>query len=154
MALLEQDHQNTADNQTLGHIHARLLEFQDTALEEIQHLGKYATSRVYGEGDRPGSVLANLIHPSREKNVIQAVQAVDGSELRDPELIVARFREYYQSLYASRFTPDREGLLDYLTHITMPQLTDADRETLMALLTLEEMDGVLGGMADGKAPMG
>ncbi|KAJ1113131.1 hypothetical protein NDU88_001386 [Pleurodeles waltl] len=33
-----------------------------------------------------------------------------------------------------------EALLDYLTHITMPWLTYADRENLMAPLTLEEMD--------------
>ncbi|KAJ1118072.1 hypothetical protein NDU88_006267 [Pleurodeles waltl] len=94
LAQLEQDHQNTEDNQTLGHIHAKLLEFQDTTLVEIWHLGKYATTRAYGEGERPGLVLANLIRPNREKSVIIAVQAEDGSELRDPELIVARFCEY------------------------------------------------------------
>ncbi|KAJ1166410.1 hypothetical protein NDU88_006814 [Pleurodeles waltl] len=70
---LAQNHQNTADNQTLWHIHAKLLEFQDTALAEIQHLGKYTTARAYGEGERPGSVLANLIRPNREKSIIIAV---------------------------------------------------------------------------------
>ncbi|KAJ1137577.1 hypothetical protein NDU88_003975 [Pleurodeles waltl] len=150
-AQLEQDHQYAAVSQTLGHIHATLLEFQDTALEEVQHLAKYATARAYGEGERPSSLLANLINPNREKDVIIFVQAGDGSELRDTEHILARFCEYYQSLYTSMVTPDHEALLDYLTHITMPRLTDADRETLMATLMLEEMDGALGGMAEGKA---
>ncbi|KAJ1114842.1 hypothetical protein NDU88_003072 [Pleurodeles waltl] len=94
LAQLEQNHQTSADNQTLGHMHAKLLEIQDTALAEIQHLEKYATACVYGEGERPSSVLANLIRPNRE---IIAVQAEDSSVLRDPERTVARFREYYQS---------------------------------------------------------
>ncbi|KAJ1198452.1 hypothetical protein NDU88_002293 [Pleurodeles waltl] len=72
---------------------AKLHEFQDTALAEVQHLGKYATANVYGE--RPSWVLANLIRPGREQNVIMAVQAADGSETRGPEHILARFREYY-----------------------------------------------------------
>ncbi|KAJ1080953.1 hypothetical protein NDU88_001141 [Pleurodeles waltl] len=55
------------------------------------------------------------------------------------ELIAARFRKYYQSLYTSRVNPDPVALLDYLTHITMPQLTDTDREALMAPLPLSEM---------------
>ncbi|KAJ1201927.1 hypothetical protein NDU88_005731 [Pleurodeles waltl] len=95
LAQLEQDHWNTEDNQTLGKMHAKLLEFQDTALAEIQNLGKYTTSQAYREGERPGSVLANLIPPNREKSIIIAVQAEDSGELRDPELIVARFCEYY-----------------------------------------------------------
>ncbi|KAJ1206723.1 hypothetical protein NDU88_002124 [Pleurodeles waltl] len=49
-------------------------------------------------------------------------------------------------------TPDQEALLDYLTHINMPRLTDKDRDVLMAPLMLEEMDGALTGMGKGKAP--
>ncbi|KAJ1082985.1 hypothetical protein NDU88_003146 [Pleurodeles waltl] len=66
LAQLEQDHRSTAASQTLGQMHAKLLEYQDTALTDVQHLGKYATARMYGEGERPSSVLANLIRPNRE----------------------------------------------------------------------------------------
>ncbi|KAJ1123380.1 hypothetical protein NDU88_001850 [Pleurodeles waltl] len=141
LAQLEQDHQNAAASQTLGQIYAKLLEFHGTALAEVQHLGKYANAQMYGEGERPSSVLANLIRPNREQNVIIAVQAADGSEIRGLEHILARLREYYQSLYASRVTPDHEALLENLTHINMPHLTDEDRDILKALLMLEEMDG-------------
>ncbi|KAJ1207769.1 hypothetical protein NDU88_003159 [Pleurodeles waltl] len=141
---LEQDHQVTADAHILGHINTKIQEFQKTALSEVQHLGKYATARLYGEGDRPGGVLASLIRPNRDKNTITVIKAEDGSELRDPERIAARFRDYYQSLYTSRVDPDPGALNDYLTHITMPQLTDADRGALGAPLTLSEMAKALG----------
>ncbi|KAJ1113796.1 hypothetical protein NDU88_002037 [Pleurodeles waltl] len=78
---LEQEHLNGVGSRTLGHKHTKLMEFQDTALAEIKHLGKYATARVYGESERPGLVLANLIHPDKEKSMIIAVQAEDSSEI-------------------------------------------------------------------------
>ncbi|KAJ1208347.1 hypothetical protein NDU88_003733 [Pleurodeles waltl] len=151
LAQLKWDHQTSADNQTLGHIHAKVREFHDTAQEEIQHLGKYTTARAYGDGERPGSVLANLIHPNREKSAIIAVKAEDGTALRDPECIVYRICEYYQSLYTSRVILGQEAILDSLTHITMPRLTDPERESLGAPLTLEKIDSALVGIADDKA---
>ncbi|KAJ1172640.1 hypothetical protein NDU88_004484 [Pleurodeles waltl] len=66
LSQLEQEHRDTADTRTLGHICAKMQEFQETALSEVRHMGKYAVARAYGEGDRPGKVLANLIHPSRK----------------------------------------------------------------------------------------
>ncbi|KAJ1198278.1 hypothetical protein NDU88_002120 [Pleurodeles waltl] len=71
-------------------------EFQETALSEVRHMGKYAVARVYGEGDRPGKVLANLIRASRSTNLINKTAATDGSILTDPEDVASRFREYYQ----------------------------------------------------------
>ncbi|KAJ1152755.1 hypothetical protein NDU88_005530 [Pleurodeles waltl] len=99
LSQLEQEHRDTSNVHTSGHIHAKLQEFQETALSEIQHLGKYATARVYGQGDRPGGVRANLIRPSRNANTIKTAEAEDGSVIGDSESIAARFREYYQSLY-------------------------------------------------------
>ncbi|KAJ1082417.1 hypothetical protein NDU88_002585 [Pleurodeles waltl] len=43
-------------DQILGRVHAKLTEFQDTALAEVQHMGEYATARCMGSGrdlDRP-----------------------------------------------------------------------------------------------------
>ncbi|KAJ1092298.1 hypothetical protein NDU88_005409 [Pleurodeles waltl] len=104
----------------MGRIHIKLQEFQELARTEIQHVGKYATARVYGEGDRPGRVLANLLRPHRNSNAITKVVAADGSELDDPALIAQRFRDYYQDLYTSRVTSTPEAVLDYLTHIALP----------------------------------
>ncbi|KAJ1105429.1 hypothetical protein NDU88_002835 [Pleurodeles waltl] len=66
LAQFEQEQVLNADDQTSGHMRDKLTEFQDTALTEDQHLGKYATAWVYGHGERPGSALANVIHPNKE----------------------------------------------------------------------------------------
>ncbi|KAJ1177791.1 hypothetical protein NDU88_003043 [Pleurodeles waltl] len=136
LAQLEQEHMHGTDSQTLGRIHAKLAEFRDTALAEIQHLGRYATAHSYWEGERPGSVLANVIHPNRERSMIIAVQAEDGSEIREPELIATRFRDYYESLYTSRVALDLEELMDYccvmefLTYVHMPRILHSGERRL------------------------
>ncbi|KAJ1088585.1 hypothetical protein NDU88_001742 [Pleurodeles waltl] len=74
-----------------------------------------------------GSVLANVIRPKREKNMIIAVQAEVGSEITEPELIASRFCEYYEPLYTFKSVPDPEALLDYLLHIVLLWLKETDR---------------------------
>ncbi|KAJ1085260.1 hypothetical protein NDU88_005393 [Pleurodeles waltl] len=107
-------------------------------------MGKYATAAVYGEGDRPGTVLANLIRPSRSANVISTTIAADGSVIGDPEIVATRFREYYQTLYTTRGDPDPNAVWDYLTHIMLPRLSEADREALGEPFTLGEITKALG----------
>ncbi|KAJ1101690.1 hypothetical protein NDU88_006755 [Pleurodeles waltl] len=102
-------------------------------------MGKYATARIYREGERPGAVLVNLACPNREKDTIMVVQAEDGSEITDPEHIANRFCAYYEALYTSKIAPNLEAVLDYLLHIEVPWLTAADIESLMAPLSLEEL---------------
>ncbi|KAJ1187115.1 hypothetical protein NDU88_003894 [Pleurodeles waltl] len=152
LSQLERDHSDTADARILGHVHTKIQEYQETAHTEIQHLGKYITARVYGEGDRPGAVLVGLVRPQRGKNTIVTIQSEGGEEIKDPERIADRFREYYQSLYSSRVNPNPEAVADYLTHIAMPPVPQADRDALSAPLTLGEISEALGGMAEGKAP--
>ncbi|KAJ1143799.1 hypothetical protein NDU88_010103 [Pleurodeles waltl] len=145
LSQLERDHSDTADARILGQVHTKIQEYQETAYTEIQHLGKYTTARVYGEGDRPGAVLAGLVRPQRGKNTIVTIQSEGGEEIKDPECIADRFREYYQSLYSSRVNPNPEAVTDYLTHIAMPRLPQADRDALSAPLTLGEISEALGG---------
>ncbi|KAJ1197031.1 hypothetical protein NDU88_000893, partial [Pleurodeles waltl] len=125
-----QEHRDIADTGTLGFIRSKIQEYQVTALSEIRHMGKYAVARTYGEGDRPGKVLANLIRPSRSTNLINTMTATDGSTLNDPEDIAARFREYYQTLYTTRGNSDPNDINEYLTCMVLPKLSENDREAL------------------------
>ncbi|KAJ1147755.1 hypothetical protein NDU88_000614 [Pleurodeles waltl] len=149
LSQLEQEHRDTADVHILGHLRAMLQEFQETALSEIRHMGKYSTARVYGEGDRPGRVLANLIHPSRSANLINTTVAADGSVIGDPDMVAARFREYYQTLYTTKGDPDPNAIWDYLTYIMLLRLSKVEREALGAPFNLGEIAKALGGMAEG-----
>ncbi|KAJ1172876.1 hypothetical protein NDU88_004731 [Pleurodeles waltl] len=46
IAQLEREHLATEDKQFLGQIHEKLIEFNDIAQSEVQHMGKYAPAHV------------------------------------------------------------------------------------------------------------
>ncbi|KAJ1203063.1 hypothetical protein NDU88_006858 [Pleurodeles waltl] len=115
-------------------------------------MGKYATAQVYGDGERPGSTMACRAHLSRERDTIIAVQDENGCLINDLAKIVNLFRDYYAALYTTRNTLDIDAISDYLTHITMPWLTNADREYLIVPLQPAEIHRALKNMAVGKAP--
>ncbi|KAJ1124794.1 hypothetical protein NDU88_003243 [Pleurodeles waltl] len=148
LRILVQEYRDTEDTRTSGHIRAKMQEFQETALSEVRHMGKYAVARAYGKGDRPGKALANLIHPSRSTNLINKTIAADGSILIDPEDIAARFREYYQTLYTTRGNPKPNAIKEYLTHIELQKLSESDRAALGAPFTLGKIAKELGSMAE------
>ncbi|KAJ1141380.1 hypothetical protein NDU88_007713 [Pleurodeles waltl] len=54
IAQLEQTHLHTMDVPALEAMRTKLEEFQDTALTELQHMGKYAAACVYGEVGEAG----------------------------------------------------------------------------------------------------
>lgn len=130
----------------------KLLEFQETANDELSHMGKYATARVYGERDRPGAILAGLLRPKRELDNMVGMLDDSRTPLNTTDDIVTHFQEHYQNLYTSQFLVDSTALEDYLSYIKMPWLVTEHREYLMAPLTADEIRGALSGMASGKAP--
>ncbi|KAJ1087575.1 hypothetical protein NDU88_000742 [Pleurodeles waltl] len=80
-----------------------------------------------------------IARPGREKGVIMAIPDEDGSIIMDQEQIANRFRDYYAALYTSKIAPDLDASSDYLTHVKMLWLSDADRESLMEPLTTAEI---------------
>ncbi|KAJ1174248.1 hypothetical protein NDU88_006070 [Pleurodeles waltl] len=65
-AQLQCDHLVNADKRLRSLIHEKLKDFQETTHYEVQHMGKYAMERAYGESDRSGIVLATMMHLRRE----------------------------------------------------------------------------------------
>lgn len=129
-----------------------LVEYQEAADNEVQHMGKYAVTRSYGEGDRPGATLAALLRRRREASMITAILSEDGELVTDPEHIANQFRHYYDTLYRSRPLSDDSTICDFLEHIKLPLLTNDQQEYLMRLLEAWEMHEALRHMRSGSAP--
>ncbi|KAJ1108746.1 hypothetical protein NDU88_006116 [Pleurodeles waltl] len=121
--------------------HPNIVRLRDAALSQAR---KQKTLQHEG-------MVISLYPDFTMQSMIIAVQAEDGSETRDPVRIAARFRDYYEPLYASGVAPDQEALMDYCARIDMLRLTDVDRESLMAPLILKEMNRAIGGMTEGWA---
>ncbi|KAJ1107642.1 hypothetical protein NDU88_005032 [Pleurodeles waltl] len=63
LAELEWQHMETEERHLLASIKTKIDECHKVSQSEVNHLGKYAVARVYGEGERPGATLAALLQP-------------------------------------------------------------------------------------------
>lgn len=70
--------------------------------------------------------------------------------LTAPELISARFLQFYRELYSSKVAYDTIKLTHYLDQIPFPTL-DLNRQCELDI-SLEEIQEAMGGMQSGKAP--
>ncbi|KAJ1090868.1 hypothetical protein NDU88_003996 [Pleurodeles waltl] len=134
IADLESRFEGGREDAVLRSLQSTLVEFQETAQNEVTHIGNYAVAWVYGQGERPGAALTALLHPKREDDVILQVKYDTGQVLRGTEEVVERFCSYYADLYRSRLQFDEAAVIDYLAHIVMPWLSNDQRECLIALL--------------------
>ncbi|KAJ1202888.1 hypothetical protein NDU88_006683 [Pleurodeles waltl] len=78
IAELEREHLAMADDQLLGLIQEEITDFHDLVQRVLRHLGKYVVAYFYGEGELSGALLAALLRPNRELDVILQVQDEEG----------------------------------------------------------------------------
>lgn len=77
--------------QAAAELKQKLAEFQETANNEIKHMGKYATARSYGERDRPRATLAGILRPPRTTDKMLEMVHDGGHTLHTPEDIAEHF---------------------------------------------------------------
>lgn len=131
LTILEADLLADNTTQVQEQLKETLEEYHSTADDELKHMGKYATARVYGEGDRPGSVLAALARHRLNAPTILEIQNKEGDLLAEQTEVNDRFRRYYQDLYTTKVSPTDEDISNYLGYIKLPWLTNDHREFLM-----------------------
>lgn len=123
-----------------------LEEYHSIADSKLKHMGRYAMAREYGEGDRPGSVLAALARRRSESSNISGLLDEEGTLLTEQADINSRFSRYYQELYRTNVIPTDRDILNYLEHIKVPWLTNDHREFLMRPFDLLEIHLALNSM--------
>lgn len=142
----------SADETISQEIRELLGEYRDAADAEVKHLGKYATARVYGEGERPGAVLAQLLKTWRSKTQVSELKSAKGDVLTEETEIAGRFKQFYAELYSARSVGTEDEITDYLAHIKLPFLTNTHREYLMRPIEKDDILLALSSMKVGSAP--
>lgn len=128
---LEQQQQTNPDDTVVSQIKTLLQQYHEDADAEVKHMGKYATAMAYGESERQGSVLAQLLKRHCAKIQVEVIRSPQGEPLMDEIDIASRFKSYYTELYTTRSTRTSEEISDYLSYIKLPFLTNTHREFLM-----------------------
>lgn len=132
--------------------HALLLEFREVAERESSFLGKYHTARKYGEGERPGRTLAQLLKPPYSKAYITELQADGSQTLTTTESIREAFLSYYSTLYSTSADPNLANQEAYLSEIALVYLEKNMQEFLAEPFTAEEVISAIEAINGSTAP--
>ncbi|XP_063813141.1 WD repeat-containing protein 19 [Pseudophryne corroboree] len=125
------------------------LAFQQRYGSIVSH--RWATN-IYMQGDRPGGLLARLVHSDRPGSTIAQMTGSDGSLVNTTPDIAQLFRSYYAEVYSSQLVDSASDISAYLRNIPLPTLSSEASEVLEAPLTLDEVTAAIGLSPNGKAP--
>ncbi|KAJ1154747.1 hypothetical protein NDU88_007490 [Pleurodeles waltl] len=122
----------------------------DTRLRRYDR--NYHLMRLQTEGDRSGRLLVWLLREDWQQSPIGAIRAGASTMATTQDEINETFREYYANLYTKCTSCTIQELESFLAGSSLSQLSQADRETLEASLTMGKLDLALAQMPRNKAP--
>ena len=115
-------------------------------------LGKYIEPRRYGEGERPGKSLANLLKKPWATNVITCLHEEKDNVSLDAGEILKSFHSDFTNVYQSKQNHAMTQLTDYLTNIARTWMDDPRHEYLSQPFTKEEIITVVKSPPSSKVP--
>lgn len=139
-------------SQTAESFKTTLEEYHTEADREVKLLGKYAVARTYGEGERPGAVLASLMRGQRHTTLPIILEDEAGKRIEEPDKVADQFKTYYTDVYTTKSCFPPADMPEYLEHIKLPWLLDEHRAYLMQPLEAWEVQDSLMTMRSGSAP--
>lgn len=113
-----------------------------------------ARHKHFEEGDKAGRMLARYIRQqeNEKKSIILGVTDEGGNLQSSSTSINEIFRNYYKKLYKSELQADIEEISSFLTSLTLPSLSEEQRELLDMPVTVEELKETIKNLRSGRAP--
>lgn len=150
---MERRHSSAPDPELLKEITATRAALNTLLIQKAEYSLKFAKQKLYESGDKPGKYLANLVKKRSAAQTIVSVVGSDGSRYLDTKSINVEFTTFYSNLYKSEQPHNALDLMhSFFADITLPQITEAQKQLLNAPITKEEALLALKSMPSGKAP--
>ncbi len=118
-----------------------------TQRRNILHRTKY-----YFESERPSHLLARRLKECESKAYISAIKSSDDQVTTNPVAINDIFKCFYTNLYKAEIDFDEPICKQYLDKLELPRISQIDKESLEAPLSLEELHVFLKCLQKVKSP--
>lgn len=140
--------------------------FDDNKVKEICQLkfslheiynkkAEYALFRLktnfYENGEKTGRLLARQLKKIDNQNVITAIKKDDTLVTSSSDINMA-FKMFYQDLYTSENMVNKDQMDAFFEKMTIPKISQNDKDKLEAPLTEVEVKKAIGAMKSGKSP--
>ena len=111
-----------------------------------------ARQKQFEEGDRAGKMLARYIKQRESMSAIPAIEHQGRGLLTNPTDINIEFKQFYSNLYVSELQANEDEIRSFLSSLSLPTLTEEQREFLDTPITVEEVVEVISSLPSGKSP--
>ncbi len=108
--------------------------------------------KYYFESERPSHLLALRLKECESKAYISAIKSSDDQVTTNPVAINDIFKGFYTNLYKAETDFDEPICKEYLDKLELPRISQMDKESLEAPLSLEELHVSLKSLQKGKSP--
>ncbi len=108
--------------------------------------------KYYFESERPSHLLALRLKECESKAYISAIKSSDDQATTNPVAINDIFKGFYTNLYKAETDFDKPICKQYLDKLELPRISQIDKESLEAPLSLEELHVALKSLQKGKSP--
>ncbi len=95
--------------------------------------------KYYFESERPSHLLALRLKECESKAYISAIKSSDDQVTMNPVAINEIFKGFYTNLYKAETDFDESICKQYLDKLELPRISQMDKESLEAPLSLEEL---------------
>ncbi len=95
--------------------------------------------KYYFESERPSHLLAHRLKECESKAYISAIKSSDDQVTTNPVAINDIFKGFYTTLYKAETDFDEPICKQYLDKLELPRISQMDKESLEAPLSLEEL---------------
>uniref|UniRef100_A0A672FWV9 Reverse transcriptase domain-containing protein n=1 Tax=Salarias fasciatus TaxID=181472 RepID=A0A672FWV9_SALFA len=112
----------------------------------------YAKQRFFAMGDKSGRLLARLVTGRQHLKPISTLQDDKGKNCYETKKIVEIMKQFYSKLYTSENKASDVQILEFLSNIKLPSLSDADQLSLNKPISKEEILAAIESLSSGKAP--
>ncbi len=108
--------------------------------------------KYYFESERPSHLLALRLKECESKAYISAIKSSDDQVTTNPVAINDIYKGFYTNLYKAETDFDEPICKQYLDKLELPRISQIDKESLEAPLSLEELHVSLKSLQKGKSP--
>ncbi len=112
---------------------------------------EFILHEYYFESERPSNLLALRLKECESKAYISTIKSSDDQVTTNPVAINEIFKGFYTNLYKAKTDFDEPICKQYLDKLELPQISQIDKESLEAPLSLEELHVALKNLQKGKS---
>ena len=148
---LEQSHKQSPTEENLRKLNVARTNLNLIQTEHIKQFLFFTRQQYHEYGNKRSRLLAYQLKKERTENTIKCMRNTAGQLKYDTQSIKSSFLDFYAQLYASE-NPSETDIHRFLEKVSLPSISDDQKEQLSAPFTSEEVLQAIKSMPSGKTP--